>query len=742
MQRLLDAPRVRLTFTGAALIPRRLAHKVAGSALVMLALLLAFTVSHAQAASTAFETSTALETSTQWQLQSPDQQVQVTLTLDEAGLRYAVNYRQQAILRPSLLGLQLQGQPPLQGQLQGQASRRSSDSSWSTVWGQRAQIRDHFNELTLQLHERTKAARQLTVLFRAYNDGVAFRYLLPAQPALSQPWQLERELTEFNFAQNFKAWWLPVRSLSYEYPYQMSALSGIDNAHTPLLLLGRDVAVSIHEADLTDYAAMTIQATNDNTLAFRADLIRWNGQTADPVASGNSAPSGNSAHSSVAVKGPALSGTQQFQSPWRTISLGQNEVALLNSDLILNLNDPLPEGTDTSYIKPGKYIGIWWEMHIGNKDWSPGPIQGATTARAKQYIDFAAKHGIDSVLIEGWNQGWEGQWWQRPPTFSFTKPVQGFAFDEVLAYAKARGVALISHHETAAGVSYYEARMNEAYQFLQDRGIHSIKTGYVGKKLDADLNKDGTGEWHDGQFMVQHQQHVVELAAKHQLMVNAHETVKDTGLSRTYPNMMSRESVRGMEYNGGSPDTGNAPDHTVIIPFTRGLAGPIDFTPGIFNFAYQKHRPFNRVPSTLANQLALYITLYSPLQMAADLPENYENHPAFAFIQQVPTDWAQSQALQGKVGEYLVVARQDRHSSTWYLGATSNEQARELNVPLDFLSPNQGYQLTIYQDAADADWQTNPAAYQIVKRSARRGDVLTLKLAPGGGAAVVLTPKP
>lgn len=675
-----------------------------------------------------------------WQLQSPDGQVQLQLTLSLDGLRYQVHYQQQPIIRPSLLGLQFVGQPRLQQQLAATVATRDADLQWQTVWGQRKTVRDHYRELTLNLHETatvsTHPARKLSVVFRAYNDGVAFRYVMPAQPAFEKAWQLERELTEFNFAQNFKAWWLPVRSLSYEYPYQMSALSGIDNAHTPLLLLGRNVAVSIHEADLTDYAAMTIQASNDNTLAFHADLIRWHGQTADLVANGKTTTG------SVAVKGAALCGDDEFKSPWRTISLGQNEVALLNSDLILNLNDPLPEGTDTSYIKPGKYIGIWWEMHIGEKDWSPGPMQGATTARAKQYIDFAAKHGIDSVLIEGWNQGWEGQWWQRPPTFSFTKPVQGFAFDEVLAYAKARGVALISHHETAAGVSYYEARMNEAYQFLQDRGIHSIKTGYVGKKLDADLNKDGSGEWHDGQFMVQHQQHVVELAAKHQLMVNAHETVKDTGLSRTYPNMMSRESVRGMEYNGGSPDTGNAPDHTVIIPFTRGLAGPIDFTPGIFNFAYQKHRPFNRVPSTLANQLALYVTLYSPLQMAADLPENYENHPAFAFIKQVPTDWAQSQALQGKVGEYLVVARQDRHSSTWYLGATSNEQARELQVPLDFLSANQGYQLTIYQDGPDADWQTNPAAYQIVKRSANRGDVLTLKLAPGGGAAVVLTPQP
>ena len=395
-------------------------------------------------------------------------------------------------------------------------------------------------------------------------------------------------------------------------------------------------------------------------------------------------------------------------------------------------------GTDTSYIKPGKYMGIWWEMHIGEKDWSPGPKQGATTARAMQYIDFASQHDIDGLLVEGWNQGWEGQWWQRPPTFSFTAPVKGFDIDKVTAYAKAKGVELIGHHETAAGISYYEQQMADAFKYYQRLGVHSVKMGYVGKRLDG-------REWHDGQFMVRHFKKVVDTAAAHQVMVNAHETVKDTGLSRTYPNLMTRESVRGMEYNGGSPDSGNLPNHTVIIPFTRGLSGPIDFTPGIFNFNYQKHRPNNRVPSTLANQLALYVTLYSPLQMVADLPENYapggKLHPAFAFIDAVPTDWQQSVALDGKIGQYLVMARQDKHSERWFVGATSNEQARTLQLPLQFLDNNRSYDLVIYQDAADAHWQTNPMAYQIQRRQVSSKDMLTLKLAPGGGAALELIPR-
>ncbi len=660
-----------------------------------------------------------------WQLLSPDQQISVELALSADALTYQVSYRGKAVLKPSVLGLVFKGQPPLKSGLRvDQVSNRSQDLTWQPVWGQRSKIRDHFNELTLQLHESTTPGRQFSLVFRSYDDGVAFRYQLPAQAALAGDLVITDELTEFAFARNFSAWWIEAyRNLSFEYQYMNSALSTVSVAHTPLTLTDDGIAVAVHEAALVDYSSMTLRNITDNHITLKADLMPWNG--ANPALASDTLPD------RVYIKAP-------FQSPWRTIQIAPTETALLNSSLILNLNEPMAAGTDTSYIKPGKYMGIWWEMHIGEKDWSPGPLQGATTERALQYIDFASQHDIDGLLVEGWNQGWEGQWWQRPPTFSFTKPVKGFDIDKVAAYAKAKGVGLIGHHETAAGISYYEQQMADAFNYYQRLGVHSVKMGYVGKRLDG-------REWHDGQYMVQHFKKVVDTAAAHQVMVNAHETVKDTGLSRTYPNLMTRESVRGMEYNGGSPDTGNAPNHTVIIPFTRGLSGPIDFTPGIFNFNYQKHRPNNRVPSTLVNQLALYVTLYSPLQMVADLPENYapggKLHPAFAFIDAVPTDWQQSIALDGKIGQYLVVARQDKHSNRWFVGATSNEQARRVKLPLTFLAADKTYDAVLYLDAPDAHWQTNPMAYQIQRRAVSHNDVLELALAPGGGAALELIPR-
>lgn len=665
-----------------------------------------------------------LITPQRWQLLSPDQQISVELVLSGEALTYQVSYRGKAVLKPSVLGLVFKGQPPLKtGLVAGKVSNRSQDLTWQPVWGQRSKIRDHFNELTLQLQESKAPGRKFTLVFRSYDDGVAFRYQLPAQPALAGDLVITDELTEFAFARNFSTWWIEAyRNLSFEYQYMNSALSTVSVAHTPLTLTDDGIALAVHEAALVDYSSMTLRNITDNHITLKADLMPWGG-----------ANSGNDTAAQVErvyTKAP-------FQSPWRTIQIAPTEAALLNSSLILNLNEPMAAGTDTSHIKPGKYMGIWWEMHIGERDWSPGPLQGATTARAMQYIDFASKHDIDGLLVEGWNQGWEGQWWQRPPTFSFTKPVKGFDIDKVAAYAKAKGVGLIGHHETAAGITYYEQQMADAFKYYQRLGIHSVKMGYVGKRLDG-------REWHDGQYMVQHFKKVVDTAAAHKVMVNAHETVKDTGLSRTYPNLMTRESVRGMEYNGGSPDTGNAPNHTVIIPFTRGLSGPIDFTPGIFNFNYQKHRPNNRVPSTLVNQLALYVTLYSPLQMVADLPENYapggKLHPAFAFIGAVPTDWQQSVALDGKIGQYLVMARQDKHSNRWFVGATSNEQARTVKLPLSFLDADKIYDAVLYLDAPDAHWQTNPMAYQIQRRAVNSKDVLELSLAPGGGAAMEFVP--
>lgn len=650
----------------------------------------------------------------QWQVASPNGEINLQLELTADALQYQVQFQQQPVIKASKLGLAFKNQANLQSNLQvTDVVERHQDQSWQPLWGQRSTIRDNFREITLSLRETGDKVRQLQLIFRVYNEGVAFRYKVPAQAEL-QHVVISDELTEFNFAQNYAAWWQQAyQPQSYEYQYLNSALSSVNVAHTPLTLTDDGIAIAIHEAALVDYAAMTLRHKGENLIQFTADLVPWS-------------------------NGDKVRTQTPFQSPWRTIQIAKNAVALLNSDLILNLNEPANAKIDTSYIKPGKYMGIWWEMHIGLKDWSPGPKQGATTARAKQYIDFASQHDIDGVLIEGWNQGWEGDWWQRPPTFSFTKPVKGLDMTEVAQYAKNKGVQIIGHHETAAGVAYYEAQMAAGMGYYQKLGIHSVKMGYVGPLLDQK-------EWHDGQFMVNHFQKVVDTAAAHGLMVNAHETVKDTGLSRTNPNLMTRESVRGMEYNGGSPDTGNSPNHTVIIPFTRGLAGPTDFTPGIFNFNYQKYRPNNRVPSTLANQLSLYVTLYSPLQMVADLPEHYQDsqgklHPAFAFIDEVPTDWQQSIALQGEIGEFLVVARQDKHSERWYVGASNNQTARKLEVSLNFLPANTRYQLTLYADAADAHWRTNPSAYQITSQEVTANSLVSLTLAAGGGAAMALVP--
>ncbi|MBU1620994.1 MAG: glycoside hydrolase family 97 protein [Gammaproteobacteria bacterium] len=644
-----------------------------------------------------------------WLLKSPDQQITLSLILSDKSLSYSVNYKTKAVIKPSALGFAFKDQPQLQANLKAlKVQNRSHNDSWQPVWGQRATIVDHYNEISLALTEQGANARQMQLVFRAYNDGVAFRYLLPKQPHLNKV-VISDELTEFAFARNFSTWWIQAyQDQRFEYQYLNSALSSVNVAHTPLTLLDQGIAVSVHEAALVDYASMTLRNITDNHIRLKADLVPW-------------------------ANGDKVYTQTPFQTPWRTIQIADSEVALLNSDLILNLNEPAAKDTDVSYIKPGKYIGIWWEMHIGEKDWSPGPKQGATTERAMQYIDFASKHKIDAVLIEGWNKGWEGDWWQRSPTFNFTEAVQGFDIEKVNNYAKSKGVTLTGHHETAAGIQYYEKQMEAAFAYYQKLGIPSVKMGYVGTRVDQK-------EWHHGQYMVNHFQRVTETAAKHQVMVNAHETVKDTGLSRTYPNLMTRESVRGMEYNGGSPDTGNLPNHTVIIPFTRGLSGPIDFTPGIFNFDYQKHRPDNRVPSTLANQLALYVTLYSPLQMAADLPENYQGHPAFAFIDAVPTDWRQSIALQGKIGQYLVIARQDKHSDNWYLGATSNEEARVLEQPLSFLKAGTRYQVIAYTDAADANWETNPEAYEIKRSEVTAKDKISLILQAGGGAAIEFIP--
>lgn len=642
----------------------------------------------------------------QYSISSPDGDIRAVINIDDVKPSYSVFFKGVPVIRSSSLGFEIRDQQPLQANLTVVAEdRQAIRQQWQTVWGERAQVNDHFNALTLQLEEHQGDKRRVNVVFRVYDDGLGFRYEFPKQAHLTD-FIIDEELTEFAFAENYPSWWIPAyRNQRYEYQYLRSAVSSIDVAHTPLTLEGDGVAIAVHEAALVDYASMTLRNIDDNQKILRADLVPWS-------------------------NGVRVYASAPMKTPWRTIQIADRAVDLMNSDLLLNLNEPNVLGDVSSYVKPGKYMGIWWEMHTGLADWSPGPDQGATTERAKQYIDFAAQHDIDGVLVEGWNKGWEGEWWRREPSFIFDEPVDGFDIEEVSRYAQEKGLRLIGHHETAAGISHYEAQMEKAFAYYQKLGVTSVKMGYVGTRLEQGR------EWHHGQFMVRHFHKVVETAAKYGVMVNAHETIKDTGLRRTYPNLMTRESVRGMEYNGGSPDTGNLPNHTVLFPFTRGLAGPTDFTPGVFKFDYQKHRPFNRVPTTLAKQLALYVTIYSPLQMAADLPEHYDGHPAFTFIDDVPTDWQHSIALDGDVGEFMVVARQDRHSSDWYVGAASNELARQYTLVTDFLAPGVPYRADIYADGDNAHWRDNPMDVQISHRVIRGGDSVVIDMKPGGGAAI------
>lgn len=645
----------------------------------------------------------------QYSISSPDGDIRAVINIDDVKPSYSVFFKGVPVIRSSSLGFEIRDQQPLQANLTVVGEdRQAIRQQWQTVWGERAQVNDHFNALTLQLEEHQGDKRRVNVVFRVYDDGLGFRYEFPKQAHLTD-FIIDEELTEFAFAENYLSWWIPAyRNQRYEYQYLRSAVSSIDVAHTPLTLEGDGVAIAVHEAALVDYASMTLRNIDDNQKIFRADLVPWS-------------------------NGVRVYASAPMKTPWRTIQIADRAVDLMNSDLLLNLNEPNVLGDVSSYVKPGKYMGIWWEMHTGLADWSPGPDQGATTERAKQYIDFAAQHDIDGVLVEGWNKGWEGEWWRREPSFIFDEPVDGFDIEEVSRYAQEKGLRLIGHHETAAGISHYEAQMEKAFAYYQKLGVTSVKMGYVGTRLEQGR------EWHHGQFMVRHFHKVVETAAKYGVMVNAHETIKDTGLRRTYPNLMTRESVRGMEYNGGSPDTGNLPNHTVLFPFTRGLAGPTDFTPGVFKFDYQKHRPFNRVPTTLAKQLALYVTIYSPLQMAADLPEHYDGHPAFTFIDDVPTDWQHSIALDGDVGEFMVVARQDRHSSDWYVGAASNELARQYTLVTDFLAPGVPYRADIYADGDNAHWRDNPMDVQISHRVIRGGDSVVIDMKPGGGAAIRFT---
>lgn len=637
-------------------------------------------------------------------VRSPDGRLDVRLQIRPEGICYVVLRDHEPLINCSRMGFALKGEGDLEADLSVVSEERSSsEETWYLPWGEVESVRSHYNELKVLLADASPTGRTLGIVFRVFNDGLGFRYFLPGK-SVSEQIVVLQEFTQFNLARDLKAHWIPAyQNARYEYLFDESPVSQLDEVHTPLTLESETYVVSIHEAALLDYPSMVLEGTGSSTL--EAQLVPWS-------------------------DGKKAVATGSLLTPWRTIQIADKPHELINSRLILNLNEPSVID-DTSWIKPMRYIGIWWCMHLGECTWSPGEKLGATTERALEYIDFAADNGFDGVLVEGWNTGWDGDWVKNGSRFNFTESNPAFDIEIVTTHASNRGVAIIGHHETGASALNYDNQLESAFRHYQDFGIHAVKTGHVGPKLDEK-------EWHHGQYGVRHYQNIVDTAARHRITLNMHEPIKDTGLRRTYPHLMTREGARGQEFNAWAKDGGNPPSHTTILPFTRMLAGPMDFTPGIVELDLPS-KPGNRVSTTLAKQLALYVVLYSPMQMAADLPRNYVGHPALEFLSSVPVDWSESTALDGQIGEFVTIARKDRGSDDWFVGTITNEESREIEIALTFLDPGTDYAATIYRDADDASWDINPSAFEIERvDDLTSKSVLTLRLAPGGGAAVQL----
>jgi len=647
---------------------------------------------------------------------SPDSRNVVQISVIDGRLFYALKRDGRNILMPSLLGFAFRGAPSLRDSLRIVTSARNShDETWTQPWGEVARVRDHYNELRVSVEEKTAAARRFDVVFRVFNDGVGFRYELPQQPNLGE-FEIMDELTEFSFADNPRAWWIASdrpRLDRSEQLYSSGPLSTLDSVQTPLTLESTDghTAIVVHEADLQDYPRMFLAGRGMESRTLRAALQPW-------------------------ADGVKVRGRAPFKTPWRTIQIADRVNDLVPSVLELNLNPP-SRIARTDWIKPMKYVGIWWGMHINEWTWSSGAKHGATTQNAKRYIDFAAANGLGGVLVEGWNTGWDGDWIDNRNAFSFTQSYPDYDLKAVADYAKSKGVALIVHNETSGGIANYERQMDAAYSLYESLGLHAIKTGYVTDTL-------GGGHSHVGQFAVRHQRKVIETAAQHHIMVDEHEPIHDTGERRTWPNMMSREGSRGQEYNAWGGEGGNPPEHETILFFTRMLSGPMDFTPGIFDLWIKRPtgtaRTFEEahVRTTLAKQLALYVVLYSPLQMAADMIENYQDQPGFQFIRDVAVDWEQSKVLYGKIGDYVVVARQQRGSDDWFIGAITDEQARSFDVALSFLPKGRTYIADVYADGAGANWIDNPWPLAITHQRVTAASHLNVKMAAGGGQAIRL----
>ncbi|MBI9061279.1 MAG: glycoside hydrolase family 97 protein [Marinilabiliaceae bacterium] len=637
---------------------------------------------------------------------SPDEKLAINFQLEEGVPMYHVLFNEDTLIKPSRLGFELKDQPALKDHFELiTAEILQADQRWEQPWGENKTIRDNYKQLKIQLKETTELGRLLTIYLRAYNDGVAFRYEFPEQKNLKE-FIIMDELTEFDVVGNPETWWIWADYNTYEKLYQKTSMNEASWVATPVTMkTDNNVHISLHEAALTDYAGMTLKQKKDGI--YEAELTPW--------------ANDDKVRTSAPVK-----------TPWRTIQISSSAAGLVASDLILNLNEP-NKLDDTAWIQPMKYIGIWWGMHLGTETWYPGSRHGATTENAMAHIDFAAAHDIRGLVIEGWNDGWEN--WGAKDAFDHMTPARDFDLKKVAAYAKENGVMIIGHHETGGDIPAYEKYMEAAFKQCQELGIQAVKTGYAGGIYPR-------GEHHHGQFMVRHYRKVIEIAAKYQLMLDVHEPIKPTGIRRTWPNMMTREGVRGMEWNAWSD--GNPASHTVTIPFTRGLGGPTDYTPGTFDLLYKnagERVKWNaedisqtRTHTTLAKQLANFVILYSPLQMASDLPKHYKGHPAFQFIKDFNADCDESRVLNGEVGEYITVVR--RSGDDWFMGAASNEEIRAFEVKLDFLDANISYTAQIYKDADDAHWKTNPQAYTIETKEVNADTTLSIQLAAGGGQAI------
>jgi hypothetical protein len=633
---------------------------------------------------------------------SPDRRIAVQLELDRSGRPlYRVAHNGRPLVANSALGFQFQNAPPLSRGLEVRRVKRDRyDAVWRPVWGEYKTIRNHYNSLTLDLRERAKPRRELQLEFRVFDDGVGFRYVFPRQHGMNA-FAITSEDTEFNFAGDFPAWWIPAQygpGSGDENLWNHTPLSQAGAAQTPLTIdAGGAGFVTLHEANLIDWASMTVKPAGSGA-ALRSELV-------------------------ALPDGVKVRGTAPHASPWRTLVIGDTPGDLVESTLTL---------------KPGKYVGVWWEIHKGQSDWAPGGAlpHGATTENVKRYIDFAARHGVPYVLAEGWNDGWANRYTEQ----DFLTPTPDFDLEAVVAYAKSKGVNWLAHNETGGNASNYERQIEAAYSLYQRLGVPGVKTGYAG-----DTTVDGVKHNHYDQVMVNHYRDTIRRAARHHLVLEAHEMVKDTGERRTYPNILTREAVRGTEWEAWSE--GNPPEHTVVLPFTRMVSGPMSYTPGTLNTTWDPGGPgrppwrpleHTRVHTTAAKQLAMYPVFLSGLQMMADTPENYEGRPGLDFLEHVPVTWDDTKVLNAQIGDYITVAR--RSGRDWYVGSMTDELDETLSIPLRFLEPRTPYVANVYGDAATTDLETNPNDIEVTRLIVTSGDVLVAPLAGGGGQAVQLTP--